>query len=68
MIGAWYIERIAAGARLDLEVDGRLPPPRMDMGGLGRLAGVGIVGWSHTEGEGLATRRGLVERWALPQI
>jgi hypothetical protein len=44
MIGAWYIERIAAGARLDLEVDGRLPPPRMDMGGLGRLAGVGIVG------------------------
>jgi hypothetical protein len=38
----------------------------MDSGGLGCLADVGVAGWSWTEGEGLAMRRGL--RWALGSL
>jgi hypothetical protein len=59
VIGARYVEMIAAGTRLGLKVVKRLLSPRLDMEGLGCLADVGVAGWSQTEGEGLAMRRGL---------
>jgi hypothetical protein len=46
VIGARYVEQITASAELGLEVARRLLPPRLDLGGLGHLTGVGVAGWS----------------------
>jgi hypothetical protein len=56
MVGARYIEWVAAGARFDIQVAKWLPSPRLDLDGLGRLTSVCIAGWPQTKREGLAAR------------
>jgi hypothetical protein len=52
MVGARYVEWVAACAELRLEVARGPLLHRLDLRGLDRLVSVDVAGWSQTEGEG----------------
>jgi hypothetical protein len=43
MVGAQYVERIAACMELGLDVAKWLPPPKLDLGGLDRLMSIDVA-------------------------
>jgi hypothetical protein len=69
MVDARYVERVAVGARFDLEVVSWLLSPRLDLDRLYRLVLVYIAGRPQAEREGLAVRRvlcGALSSFAIP--
>jgi hypothetical protein len=57
VVDARYVERVAAGARVDLEVASWLLSSRLDLDRLRRLMLVYVAGRPQAEREGLVVRR-----------